>query len=111
MEIPLDIQIPVLILQPLVENAVKHSISKKTTGGTVTVRMTHKEENICIEIEDDGVGISSEKLAKLLNESDTEQGVGLFNIHSRLIKLYGRGLEISSKAGHTCVKISIPEMI
>lgn len=109
-EIPLDVQIPVLILQPLVENAVRHGISKKTGGGTVTVRMMQKGDNIYIEIEDDGAGISCEKLKVLLNEDNIDQGVGLLNIHNRLLKLYGRGLEISSESGHTCVKLSIPEV-
>lgn len=109
-EIPPDVQIPVLILQPLVENAVRHGIAKKPDGGTVTVRMMRKEKNICIEIEDDGVGINGEKLAALLNGSDLDQGVGLLNIHNRLLKLYGRGLEISSDSGCTCVKLLIPEV-
>ncbi|HWQ40809.1 MAG TPA: histidine kinase [Desulfosporosinus sp.] len=109
-EIPPDVQIPVLILQPLVENAVRHGISKKPGGGTVFVRMKQKNENICIEIEDDGVGISGEKLAALLDGLGLDQGVGLLNIHNRLLKLYGRGLEISSESGHTCVKLSIPEV-
>ena len=107
-DIPLDMQIPVLILQPLVENAVRHGISKKREGGTVTVRMTQKDETVDIEIEDNGVGISDEKLKTLLRESDTTKSVGLINIHSRLLKLYGSGLSISSESGRTCVKLSIP---
>ena len=107
-EIPLDVQIPVLILQPLVENAVRHGISKKPGGGTVSVRMIQKDENIYIEIEDDGPGINGEKLAVLLNGFGTDRGVGLLNIHNRLLKLYGRGLEISSEPGRTCVKLLIP---
>lgn len=110
-EIPLDAQIPVLILQPLVENAVRHGISKKPEGGTVSVRMKQIAESINIEIEDDGVGISGEKLAELLNRSDLDRGVGLLNIHNRLLKLYGRGLEISSGPGSTCVKLLIPEVV
>ncbi len=109
-EIPLDVQIPVLILQPLVENAVRHGISKRPEGGTVTVRMIQKEEKIYIEIEDDGVGISEEKLMTLLSGNDINNGVGLLNIHNRLLKLFGKGLEISSAPGYTCVKISIPEV-
>ncbi len=108
-EIPLDVQIPVLILQPLVENAVRHGISKKPGGGSVTVRMMQKDDNIGIEIEDDGVGIDSEKLASLLDGSGMSQGVGLLNIHNRLLKLYGSGLEISSESDHTRVKLWIPE--
>jgi sensor histidine kinase YesM len=108
-EIPLDVQIPVLILQPLVENAVRRGISKKPHGGTVTVRMMQKADNIGIEIEDDGVGIDSKKLTSLLDGPGLSQGVGLLNIHNRLLKLYGKGLEISSESGHTCVKLWIPE--
>lgn len=109
-EIPVDVQIPVLMLQPLVENAVRHGISKKPGGGTVTVRMMHKDGSIYVEIEDDGVGISSDKLAAILTEHDNKQGVGLLNIHNRLLKLYGKGLEISSESGRTCVKLLIPEV-
>ncbi|MGE5404780.1 MAG: sensor histidine kinase, partial [Candidatus Saccharibacteria bacterium] len=108
-EVPLDVQIPVLILQPLVENAVRHGISKKPGGGTVTLRMMQKDEDIYIEIEDDGVGINSEKLAALLSGSGLNHGVGLLNIQNRLLKLYGRGLEISSESGCTCVRLLIPE--
>jgi sensor histidine kinase YesM len=109
-EIPLDVQIPVLILQPLVENAVRHGISKKTVGGTVTVRMKQIADNIAIEIEDDGVGMNSDKLASIFSETDKNRGVGLLNIHHRLLKLYGRGLEIKSEPGHTFVKLLIPEV-
>lgn len=109
-EIPLDVQIPVLILQPLVENAVRHGISKKTGGGFVSMRMKQKDENIYIEIEDDGVGISEDKLVTILSGTDEGQGVGLLNIHNRLLKLYGKGLEISSEQGQTCVKLMIPEV-
>ncbi|MPM25329.1 hypothetical protein SDC9_71820 [bioreactor metagenome] len=110
-DIPLDVQIPVLILQPLVENAVRHGISKKLEGGVVIVRMTQKKEAVCIEIEDDGVGISDEKLATLLGGNDVTQGVGLLNIHNRLLKSYGCGLIITREAGHTCVKLLIPEVV
>lgn len=110
-EIPLEVQIPVLILQPLVENAVRHGISKKPEGGTVTLRMIKNNEFYCIEIEDDGVGIDGEKQADLLNNQESDRGVGLLNIHNRLLKLYGKGLEITSKPGHTSVKFTIPEGI
>lgn len=109
-EIPIDDQIPVLILQPLVENAVRHGISKKTGGGTVSVRMKKTCEGIHFEIEDDGVGIDDEKMGMLLRENKIGRGVGLSNIHNRLLRLYGRGLDISSEVGHgTCVRIVIPE--
>ena len=107
-EIPLDYQLPVLILQPLVENAVRHGISKKPGGGRVIVRVIQIEEGIGIEIEDDGIGINEEKLALLLSEKGNDQGVGLLNIHHRLLRLYDRGLDISSEVGcGTCVRMVI----
>lgn len=109
-EIPLDYQIPVLILQPLVENAVRHGISKKLAGGRVILKMKQIDEGIVIEIKDDGIGMNEEKLNHLFDEKKKGQSVGLINIHHRLLRLYGRGLKIKSILGHgTCVKIMIPE--
>lgn len=106
-----DIKIPVLILQPLVENAVRHGISKKELGGIVTLRMYMNGSDAIIEIVDDGVGINPVKLKDLLRETTPVQGVGLHNIHNRLLKLYGKGLDIKSTTGNTIVKLSIPEVI
>ena len=108
--IPSNYQLPVLVLQPLVENAVRHGISKKLEGGRVIVRMMPCEEGVRIEIEDDGIGIDEAKLALLLSEQRKDQGVGLLNIHNRFLRLYGRGLEISSEMGRgTCVRTIIAE--
>lgn len=75
------------------------------------MRMMQISNNICIEIEDDGMGINDKKMLTLLNGSSLSQSVGLINIHSRLLKLYGRGLEISSESGFTCIKLLIPEVL
>jgi sensor histidine kinase YesM len=109
-ESSLECQIPVLILQPLVENAVRHGISKKISGGTVYIRIKQADEGIVFEVQDDGVGIEGKKLAMLLSEDRVDQSVGLLNIHHRLLRLYGRGLDISSQVGYgTCVRLVIPE--
>jgi sensor histidine kinase YesM len=108
--ISLDYRIPVLILQPLVENAVRHGISKKVSGGTVWISIKQIAEGIYIEIKDDGVGIRREKLTMLLSEKRMGEGGGILNIHHRLLRLYGRGLDISSREGcGTCVSVVIPE--
>lgn len=105
-----DYQIPVLIMQPLIENAIRYGISKRPDGGTVIIRMFEEDEGTCIEIEDDGIGIEGEKLETLLNEERKDKGVGLLNIHNRLLRLYGRGLEIKSQVGQgTCVRIVFPK--
>jgi len=109
-QIPLNYLIPVLILQPLVENAVRHGISKNLKGGRVYVRMRQTKEDVYLEIEDNGVGMDNEKLETLLSEDGIRQGVGLLNIHHRLLRLYGKGLDISSKVGGgTLVRLVIPE--
>jgi len=108
-ESPLDFQIPVLILQPLVENAVRHGISKIPGGGTVCIRIKETNGETCIEVKDDGAGIVEKKIEMILANERLDQGVGLLNIHHRLQMLYGRGLEIISEEGiGTCVKFVIP---
>lgn len=91
--------LPPLTLQPLVENAVRHGVTKKEAGGTVTVSV-HVDASIAvISVEDDGVGEPASVQANLLNEVDGEVGVGLRNIHQRLLRQYGKGIEIEGGAG------------
>ena len=110
METSLDYQIPAFILQPLVENGVRHGISKRPSGGSIIIRGKRLPEGIIIEIEDDGIGVKAEKLNHLLEPNGNDQGVGLQNIHLRLLTLYGKGLEIRSEEGvGTCVTVFIPK--
>ncbi len=111
-----EIPIPLLILQPLVENAVRHGIAKKESGGTVEIRMTSEKETIVIDIRDDGVGMDpktvfqNQKLKK--DGVDEGLGIGLKNIHERLLKIYGRdyGLLIQGKKGEgTTARVRIPK--
>lgn len=122
-----DFPIPVLMIQPIVENAVRHGISKKVGGGTVTVSVTAFERGVEVQIEDDGVGMDPQKAARILNDEIVgspgngksgipvdgerrETGVGLQNIHHRLLRLYGEGLSIWSENGTgTIVKFVVPE--
>ena len=64
-----------LILQPLVENALYHGIKNKRQGGTITVRAKQKNENeVLLEVEDNGIGFTPEKLAQLQAELDDDSG-------------------------------------
>ncbi|MDF3001543.1 MAG: hypothetical protein K0Q48_1662 [Bacillota bacterium] len=74
---PLACEVPILVLQPLVENSVRHGISKKLTGGTVWVRATALGKNLCIEVQDDGIGIEPERRKVLLVQGDAGAGVAL----------------------------------
>lgn len=96
---PLDMQIPILILQPLVENAIRHGISKRKEGGSVWIRIEENNGEVIIEIEDNGVGIAENELNTLLSEERLDKGVGLININLRLQRVYGESLEIVSKLG------------
>lgn len=95
--------IPPLILQPIVENAIKHGLTKKQSGGTVILRTWEEETNIKISVEDDGVGFEMKELEK-------EKSVGLKNIRYRLKHLMHGTLEIQSQEGAgTTVTITIPK--
>lgn len=100
---------PSMLLQPLIENAVKHGLSSKVDGGVVRFRSRLKEGKLLLLVEDDGVGIPEAKLATL-----REQGVGFSNVDERLKVLFGDEyrMRIDSKPGHgTRIEIEIPELI
>ena len=80
----LDVVVPSLLLQPLVENCIKHGFSRKVGPGTVTIRSRREAGLAIIEIEDDGLGISEERLALAMSS-----GIGLANVNERLRVLYG----------------------
>lgn len=111
-----DTMIPILVIQPLVENAIKHGLSKKETGGTLTIRIREDKKHLKVEISDDGVGMPPNLIQQILSNktSTAEQGgigIGIRNIHQRMIRLYGReyGLEFrSEKWKGTAVTIRIP---
>lgn len=94
---------PPLILQPVVENAIKHGLTKKQSGGTVTLRTWEEDGNVKIAVEDDGVGFEPSELEK-------KESVGLKNISYRLEHLVKGSLDIKSQVGTgTQVTITIPK--
>ena len=105
----IDVSVPVLAIQPLVENALRHGILKRQSGGTVYISAKAERNGVCIRVEDDGVGMPA-GMAECLLESKTQpSGVGLANIHKRMILFFGHGLQIDSTEGKgTAVTIRIP---
>lgn len=102
------IRIPVFILQPLVENSIKHGISPKVDGGSVTVSVKLHQDEYIFSVKDTGVGMDRERYNEVINSSP---GIGLSNISERLKLLYGenRKLNISSSFGEgTEVEFRIP---
>jgi two-component system sensor histidine kinase YesM len=108
-----------LILQPLVENALYHGIKNKRNGGTISVRARRKgRDEVLLEVEDNGIGFTPEKLAQLRAglEDDSgdlklESGFGLGNVNKRIRLYYGEpyGLSVQSEyITGTCVTLVIP---
>ncbi|MCU6710377.1 ATP-binding protein [Paenibacillus sp. J5C_2022] len=101
--------IPPLSIQPLIENAIRHGVMKRLEGGTVRLSIQREGAYIRIAVEDDGVGISGEVLSTLLLSENKSRGVGLRNIHQRLMNMYGHGLQMESEYGQgTKVMMDIP---
>ena len=109
-----DLLIPPLLLQPLVENAVRHGIADCLEGGTVQFAVNKVDDHWRFIIADNGVGIEQARLSQLLNHSTatTTNGVGLLNISKRLMLEYGVQLEVESTPGvGTKVTVAIPEAL
>ena len=108
----LGLLLPPLSIQPLVENAVKHGLLSKNSGGRIRLRISRLHDgNTAIEVEDNGKGMEPEQAAGLLDpDRRGKGGVGLLNTHRRLIQLYGQGLSIISKPNEgTKVSFIVPE--
>ncbi len=106
-------KLPPLILQPIVENAIIHGILPKKGGGTVTIRSRREGSDLILQVIDDGVGIESEKLTRLINMKTNFDSVGLNNVNKRLINLYGDEYRLKIKSRNqegTSVLIRIPYM-
>jgi two-component system sensor histidine kinase LytS len=83
-------QIPSFILQPIVENSIKHGILYKSEGGKILIKIKEEESYIFFYVEDNGIGIKPEKQKKLLKQGFINgAGIGLYNINERLITLFG----------------------
>ena len=103
-----DRLVPSMLLQPLVENSIKHGLSSKVDGGMIRIRSRLDGGRLFLLVEDDGVGIPEAKLATLF-----EQGIGISNVNERLKVLFGDGyrMVIDSRPGHgTQTEIELPEL-
>ncbi|MHA7967582.1 ATP-binding protein [Paenibacillus sp. CAU 1782] len=105
-----SMSIPPLILQPLVENAIRHGLMGRIRGGKVTLDIqTLDSGDVRFSVEDNGAGIGGQKLKTLLQPDPSRNGVALMNIAGRLRLLYGRNLHIESVEGEgTLVSFEIP---
>ena len=100
--------VPSMILQPIIENSIKHGLSHKVEGGTVSIRTYREDGHVVIQISDDGIGIPEGLLGKAYTE-----GIGISNVNERLKVVYGNDyqLQLKSEPGKgTQTLIRIPEL-
>ncbi|HKW18280.1 MAG TPA: histidine kinase [Terriglobales bacterium] len=106
----LDVMVPSMLLQPLVENSIKHGLSSKIDGGSIYLRSKLTDSHVTIEVEDDGVGMGSAQLLEPPNGFG-EGGIGMANVAERLKVLYGETarMTIDSRNGTgTLVRLRLP---
>ncbi len=105
-----DYQTLKLVLQPIVENAVKHGIGGLERKGHIIIRALDQGEDIVFEVEDDGIGFNPASLKAQGNDDASDGGYGLKNVNDRLELAYGEGygLSVDSKPnGGTTVRLNI----
>ena len=108
-EASLDAVVPSMILQPLIENSIKHGLGRKVGEGRITIRSAKRAGHTVIEVIDNGIGMTANPI-----ESDAQGGIGLRNVNERLKVIYGTNYELKlhSVAGQgTSARIEIPELV
>ena len=106
----LDVIVPSMLLQPLVENSIKHGLARKVGGGRITIRTAARDGCTVIEVHDDGLGMSPDMIEDRLERADGG-GIGLSNVNERLRTIYGANCQIklTSEPGRgTSASVEIP---
>jgi two-component system LytT family sensor kinase len=105
----LEVMVPAMLLQPLVENSIKHGLASKVEGGSIHLRSRLSNSKLIIEIEDDGIGMAPTQLLEAAHAR--RSGIGMANVSERLEVLYGdtARMTIDSREGKgTLVRIRLP---
>ena len=106
----LDIVVPSMLLQPLVENSIKHGIEPKVGDGRIIIRSTLQDGHAVIDVIDDGVGVGRDEVSRLKMNGN---GIGLRNVNERLRVIYGANyqLQLDSVPGQgTCARVVVPQL-
>lgn len=93
-----NIQVPYLILEPLVENAIRHGIRTKLEGGKILIYIKKMNDKICLGVKDNGIGIEFSRIEGLLEGSEIGHGYGIYNINQRLARIYNTSLIIENNS-------------
>jgi two-component system LytT family sensor kinase len=107
----LELLVPCMLLQPLIENSIKHGLEPRLQGGTITLRSRIQGSKMIVEVEDDGIGMA-EGRAREVGFVSRGAGIGMRNVRERLEVLYGNNarFEVFSRPGRgTRVTLEIPK--
>ncbi|GGJ95635.1 hypothetical protein GCM10007063_17650 [Lentibacillus kapialis] len=114
----LDIEVPQLTLQPLVENAFIHGIEEKEEGGTISLAIYEQHDHVIVEIRDDGIGMSQEIVDQIISRTNQQEehvghstGIGLTNVIRRLELFFRKDhmVEMESEPGSgTVIRLILP---
>ncbi|WP_079420843.1 sensor histidine kinase [Paenibacillus ferrarius] len=113
----LSIELPILILQPLAENAFIYAIEPAEEGGTLTIRVKNEETCVIVQVQDTGQGMDQEQLNRLLSNTENSAykghstGIGIWNVIHRLQLFYGieEIMDVESQLGMgTCMTLKLP---
>jgi two-component system, LytTR family, sensor kinase len=100
--------LPVLSLQPLVENAVRHGVERQPEGGLVAIEGIDLGNDVALRVSDSGDGIDPERARDAL--AGRGPGIGLGNVHGRLLSTFGEGYGLQIESGHgTTVVMTLPK--
>lgn len=100
----LEVMVPSMMLQPLVENAIKHGVAPRIDGGSIYLRSRVAGDRVVIEVEDDGVGFTDDA-------ASSGTGIGMANVTERLLVLYGDSAHIetdSTPGKGTLIRVTLP---
>ena len=106
----LDVIVPSMILQPLVENSIKHGLTPKVGPGQITIRSVRDNGHTIIEVIDNGAGVAPKQRV----DQASTGGIGLKNVNERLRVIYGAEYQLtleSTPGQGTCARVKIPELV
>jgi two-component system LytT family sensor kinase len=113
----LDFIVPSMLLQPLVENSIKHGLAPKVDGGNITIRSRIVDDKLVLDVQDDGVGIIGGRESVFIDRSADnpgQSGIGMANVMERLKVLYGDAASMTittPDAGEgTLVRLELPTL-
>ncbi|MST33663.1 sensor histidine kinase, partial [Acidimicrobiaceae bacterium USS-CC1] len=107
----LSVRVPSLILQPVVENALRHGL-EPNGHGTLSISVEDADAEAVLSVDDDGVGVEPARMRHLLDGTSGEEGVGLHNVDERLRAVFGEGHGLvveTGKGAGTRVTMRIPK--